>query len=114
MKLKELTLAIQRLLPLPHDAVQVRAPRPAEIPGSAGPAVIFVVDDDDSIRGAIRAVLEDDGRLVEDFATCEGFLEAYPARARGLPGDRRLSARNEWPRACWGGSMRPAIACRQS
>ena len=30
-----------------------------------------------SMREAIRAVLEDDGRTVEDYATCEAFLEAY-------------------------------------
>ena len=37
IKLKELTLAVQRLLPLPRDAVQARAPRPAEIPRWFGP-----------------------------------------------------------------------------
>ncbi len=36
-----------------------------------------MVDDDSNLREAIRAVLEDDGRSVEDYATCEGFLEAY-------------------------------------
>ena len=29
------------------------------------------------MREAIREVLEDDGRTVEDYATCEAFLEAY-------------------------------------
>jgi len=47
--------------------VQAHTPRPAEIHGGHGPPVIFVVDDDDSIRGAIRAVLEDDGREVQDM-----------------------------------------------
>ena len=53
------------------------APHPAEAAGSPGPPVIFVVDDDSHIREAIRSVLEDDGRTVEDYATCEAFLEAY-------------------------------------
>jgi two-component system CheB/CheR fusion protein len=39
--------------------------------------VIFVVDDDGSVRDAIRSVLEDDGRTVEDFASCDAFLKAY-------------------------------------
>jgi two-component system CheB/CheR fusion protein len=29
------------------------------------------------VREAIRSVLEEDGRIVEDYATCEAFLEAY-------------------------------------
>ena len=95
IRLKELTLAVQRLLPLPHDAVQARAPRPAEIPGGSGPAVIFVVDDDEVIRAAVRAVLEDDGRLVEDFATCEGFLETFqPGREACLVIDAYLPGMN--------------------
>ena len=44
--------------------------------GSIGQA-IFVVDDDRHIRDAVRAVLEDDGRTVQDFASAEAFLEAY-------------------------------------
>jgi two-component system CheB/CheR fusion protein len=77
VKLKELVLAIQRMLPtwqtetLPHIA-----PAMAEASLSTSP-VIFVVDDDDAIRAAIRSVLEDDGRTVEDFTDCETFLAAY-------------------------------------
>ena len=78
VKLKELTQAIQRLL----AEIAIRgaprgAPHPAEAAGSPGPPVIFVVDDDGQVREAIRSVLEDDGRTVEDYATCEAFLEAY-------------------------------------
>jgi len=36
-----------------------------------------VVDDDEQVREAIRGVLEDDGRTVEDFASCEAFLAAF-------------------------------------
>ncbi|MEQ9330719.1 chemotaxis protein CheB [Thalassobaculum sp.] len=43
----------------------------------AGPAVIYIVDDDRVVRSELRAVLEEDGRSVEDYATCEAFLEAY-------------------------------------
>ena len=36
-----------------------------------------MVDDDDNVRAAIRTVLEDDGRAVTDFASCEEFLAAF-------------------------------------
>jgi two-component system, chemotaxis family, CheB/CheR fusion protein len=36
--------------------------------------VVFVVDDDDDVRAALRSVLEDDGHEVRDFASCEAFL----------------------------------------
>ena len=44
---------------------------------ASGGARIIVVDDDDLVREAIRAVLEDDGRVVETYASCEAFLEAF-------------------------------------
>jgi two-component system CheB/CheR fusion protein len=77
MKLKELTQAVQRLMPPSHAEAQIRKPRPTEAPGGSGGPVIFVVDDDDAIREAIRGVLEDDGKAVEDFSTSEAFLEAF-------------------------------------
>ena len=95
IKLKELVQAIQRLLPLSRVAVQARVPRPVEIPGSSGSPVIFVVDDDDSIRGAIRAVLEDDNREVEDYDSCEAFLAAFhPGREACLVIDAYLPGMN--------------------
>ena len=36
--------------------------------------MVFVVDDDKFLRAAVRAVLEEDGRTVEDFESCEAFL----------------------------------------
>jgi two-component system CheB/CheR fusion protein len=95
VKLKELTQAVQRLLPLSRAAVQARATRPAETLGGSKPPVIFVVDDDDNIRGAIRAVLEDDNREVEDYDTCEAFLAAFhPGREACLVIDAYLPGMN--------------------
>ena len=77
VKLKELTQTIQRLLPPERAAAPLRAltlPKTASGPGSP---VIFVVDDDNHICGALRSVLEDDGRTVKDYGSCEAFLEAY-------------------------------------
>jgi two-component system CheB/CheR fusion protein len=57
--------------------------------------VIFVVDDHDSIRGAIRAVLEDDDREVEDYDNCEAFLAAFhPGRKACLVIDAYLPCMN--------------------
>ena len=64
-------------------------------PASARPPVIFVVDDDSNMREVIRGVLEDDGRIVEDYATCEAFLEAYrPGREACLVIDAYLPGMN--------------------
>ena len=95
VRLKELTQAVQRLLPLSRAAVQARATRPAETLGGSKPPVIFVVDDEDSIRGAIRALLEDDDREVEDYDNCEAFLAAFhPGRKACLVIDAYLPCMN--------------------
>jgi len=95
VKLKQLTQAIQRLLTLSRAAPEARAARHSEVPGSSEPPVIFVVDDDDSVRGAIRAVLQDDDREVLDFDTCEAFLAAFhPGREACLVIDAYLPGMN--------------------
>ena len=90
VKLKELSSAIQNLLtehpvhPAPYEAphvpaIAVPAPTPAsDLPSVASDGtIIFIVDDDASVRVALRAVLEDDGKTVEDFADCQSFLDKY-------------------------------------
>jgi len=76
VKLSELTQTIQKLLSASRSAVREAPPQPRPVPPLGSP-VIFVVDDDDQLRQAVRSVLEDDGRAVEDFSTCEAFLAAY-------------------------------------
>jgi two-component system CheB/CheR fusion protein len=68
-----------------------RAPRTGKRP------VIFVVDDDSYLRAGIRTLLEDEGHVVEDFASCEAFLEAFRPGREGcllidayLPGMKGL------------------------
>jgi two-component system CheB/CheR fusion protein len=69
---KALTEVIQALLPEPRDGTPApQAPEPSQAP------IIYVVDDDAGVRGAICSVLEDDGRAVEAFETGEAFLDAY-------------------------------------
>ncbi|MGA2794546.1 MAG: CheR family methyltransferase, partial [Roseiarcus sp.] len=77
VKLKELMEVIQRLLAKPHTAPTAQAPRVAEAATVSGPPTIFVVDDDSQVCEAIRSVLEEDGRTVQTYATCEAFREAY-------------------------------------
>ena len=77
VKLPELTGVIRRLLPISPTAAKARAPHPEASARAAIAPVIFVVDDDNHVRDAIRSVLEEDGRFVEDFATGEAFLETY-------------------------------------
>ncbi len=77
VKLRELTQAIEKLLAKPPAAPEAQPVRPVEASIASDRAKIFVVDDDDHVREAIRAVLEDDGRVVESYVSCEAFLEAY-------------------------------------
>jgi len=70
VKPQELLRVIKGLLPISRPV-----PRPA--PASPGAPVIFVVDDDSNLRDGIRDLLEADGHLVEDFASCEAFLEVW-------------------------------------
>jgi two-component system CheB/CheR fusion protein len=91
VKLQELTQSIQRLLSIPQATARVHSPKHTEVAGSPVPPTIFVVDDDRGIRDAIRSVLEEDGRIVEDYAACEEFLEAYrPGREACLVIDAYL------------------------
>jgi len=70
VKLRELTQAIVKLLARPL------AP-PVEIALVSRKSRVFVVDDDLQVRGALAAVLEDEGHAVTAFASCEAFLDAY-------------------------------------
>jgi two-component system CheB/CheR fusion protein len=90
VNLIELTREVQRLLP--------RLPAPSWAEGDTGESandgeapIIFLVDDDSNVRSGLRRVLEADGRIVEDYATCESFLDAYrPGREACLLVDAYL------------------------
>lgn len=77
VRIKELRRVIEHLLPvyqLPAPSVAPPFAATDSIPQSP---VVFVVDDDGEVREVIRSVLEDGGRAVEDYASCEAFLQAY-------------------------------------
>jgi two-component system, chemotaxis family, CheB/CheR fusion protein len=77
VKSEELTQVIQRLVPISQKGARLHAAQMAKVADEPGHPVIFIVDDDGHVREALRALLEEDGRIVEDFDTCEAFLEAY-------------------------------------
>ncbi|BDV40440.1 protein-glutamate methylesterase [Methylocystis bryophila] len=52
-------------------------------PGEPSSGAIFVVDDDSSIRDAVREMLESHGWEVETFESCEAFLAALRPGRRG-------------------------------
>jgi two-component system CheB/CheR fusion protein len=74
VKLRELTQAIEKLLAKPLAAL---AARPLEAEAVSRKPKVYVVDDDDQVRGALSVVLEDDGHLVEGYSSCEAFLVAF-------------------------------------
>jgi two-component system CheB/CheR fusion protein len=87
--LGQLTTIIRRLLvpkAIPGDVTP-----PAQTNGIAAAPVVFIVDDDNQVRDAIRSVLEDDGQFVEDYEDGEAFLAAYrPGREACLLIDANL------------------------
>jgi two-component system CheB/CheR fusion protein len=90
VRLKELKRAVQRLLPASRSAGHSPPVNLAAESGNLG-QMIFVIDDDSHIRDGLRKVLEADGHTVEDFATCEAFLETYrPGREACLLVDAYL------------------------
>jgi two-component system CheB/CheR fusion protein len=77
VKLKELQQVQQHLLPPspPGYAAPQRPPVDAMV--NPASSTVIIVDDNSDVRASIRAVLEDDGRQVEDYDSCEAFLAAY-------------------------------------
>jgi two-component system CheB/CheR fusion protein len=76
VRLKSLSHIVQRLLKGAASSERHRTVLPDK-PTNPPSSVIFVVDDDRHVRDMIRRVLEEDGRTVEDYATCEAFIDAY-------------------------------------
>ncbi len=71
-KLEDVAGVIQRLLQNEPESRPLAHKSPL-----SESSVVFVVDDDGRLRASIRSLLEDEGYVVEDFATCEEFLTAF-------------------------------------
>ena len=52
-------------------------------PADTSQPMIFVVDDDDDVRGAIMEILQTEGRIVAGFPSSEAFLRAFRPGAAG-------------------------------
>ena len=76
VKLGELTRTIEKLLAKTSDP-HVAPPRHAAAALVVRSSAKCRRDDDNQVREAIRAVLEDDGRVVETYSSCEAFLEGF-------------------------------------
>jgi len=77
VKLQDLTGIVQQLLPLSGSVSQPAVREKTDTANRSVSPVIFVVDDDSRICSEMRAVLEDVGYAVEDYADGEAFLEGY-------------------------------------
>jgi len=77
VRFEELRRTIERLLPSSSSVASVPMSQPVPAEDAAENPVIFVVDDDASVSDSIRAVLEDQGLVVETFSSCETFLKTY-------------------------------------
>jgi len=95
VKLSFLAAAIQDVLPLCPPVP--RPPNGAGAVSATGRAlpVVFVVDDDEQVRQALRSTLEADGWNAETYADSEAFLRAYrPGRVGCLLVDAYLPGMN--------------------
>ncbi|MGC2411115.1 MAG: response regulator, partial [Stellaceae bacterium] len=92
VRAEELTHLIQSLLAEPRQpTVRAGSPPQAESKGDMLRPTIFVVDDEGSVRGAMRELLEEEGWSVEVYSSGDGFLEAYrPGREGCLVVDARM------------------------
>jgi two-component system, chemotaxis family, CheB/CheR fusion protein len=91
IKADELTRLIRSLLAIPPPAPPVRTRQPSESDDGRQPPTIFVIDDDPAICDAMRGLLQEEGRPVEIYASCEAFLEAYrPGREGCIVVDARM------------------------
>jgi two-component system CheB/CheR fusion protein len=77
VRASELTRLAQRLLAKPQSAPTDTVEQPSRCLEEGESSTIFVVDDDRSIREAMRDLLQEDGYAVELFADGPAFLEAY-------------------------------------
>jgi two-component system CheB/CheR fusion protein len=89
VRARDLTRLAQRLLAKPSLAAPDSMQQPPLcLEGGEGSSTVFVVDDDPSIREAMRDLLQENGYSVELFADGLAFLEAYrPGREGCLLAD---------------------------
>jgi two-component system CheB/CheR fusion protein len=83
VKPKELTGLIRRCLAEALPQGQASTLQPPEAARKQRLPTIFVVDDDSTVREAMRDLLQEDGRMVETYTSSEAFLAAYRPGSEG-------------------------------
>ncbi len=83
IKADDLMEAVHRLLSHEQHPKRQHPLEVAKATSTSHDSRIFIIDDDRNIRDGIRNLFEDSGHTVEDFASCEAFLEAYPSPPQG-------------------------------
>ena len=66
-----------------------------EIAGTSETARIAIVDDDQSVREAIRSLLRSVGMVVDLFASAEEFLKSDSLKDTSVPDSGRSNDRHE-------------------
>ncbi len=74
---EDLTRLVQKLLSEQSQSGGARPTERVDRSGDGEPPIVFIVDDEDDVRTALRALFEAEGHVVEDYPDSEGFLEAY-------------------------------------
>jgi len=91
VKVRDLMKAIDGLMDVTRHSTLPRVREPETRLAGQTSAIVYIVDDDPLVRTEIRQTLQDDGRTVEDYESCEAFLEAYkPGRKACLLVDAYL------------------------
>jgi two-component system CheB/CheR fusion protein len=80
VKLPDLAQLIQTLLP---PARLRGAPPTSEFAANGSKPIIFVIDDNPQVCEGLCAVLQEDGRVAQGYATAEAFLAAYDPSREG-------------------------------
>jgi two-component system, chemotaxis family, CheB/CheR fusion protein len=74
---RDLVRLIRQQLSQQRPAAPARARPPSDTANGSQYPVIFVVDDDSAVRDAMRDLLQEDGWMVEVYASVEAFLDGY-------------------------------------
>jgi two-component system, chemotaxis family, CheB/CheR fusion protein len=95
VKLDELSNMVDRLLRAGKVALTPPRPPSAKAAGELGDTTVYIVDDDDSIRESISAVVAEEGGKPISFSSGEAFLKSYqPGRHDCLLIDAYLPGMN--------------------
>jgi two-component system, chemotaxis family, CheB/CheR fusion protein len=84
IKAQDLTRLVRAQLTAPRQNPEPSQNiRSAKLPIAASAPTVFLIDDDDALREAMRELIEQEGRLVKTFASAEAFLDAYRPGRKG-------------------------------